>query len=557
MFAAQLLAMVQRAAPAIAELDPRAQVSVVELAEAGALALELARSSASPERSADKLCRALDTLWCTLGKGSAAAPAAAAADDDNYNDNDAALYEGCADSIAALPPLRVGALVLGLLHELEHRVRFVDDAIPVVPSITINDDDPTTTLTTNGDRWAGGIRDGRKRKYVGTFVDETEAAHAFDAYAITNGIDVPLNFPDEDATDELVAEAERMRVETERKRAEAAHARASLCCQICKGARGFCRKPGTTGHLAADTASADSGRRLRTNRKRNNRRKLNRQKINRHLAQIAAPRSSSWVARLLVLLVGRPDFITALFAHFQPTLQIEATRVLAIPAVQCALLYRRDTAAAAVAQASNGVVGVRVVQPIARVVKVRGTCRSSAFSARTSSRRRRKRKRTSLREPEPQSEREKQEEIEALKTLLAISRVEEPPEEASASEFGPGFLTRAEREGLYTETQNRRTPAVGVGSEGQSAAGRATEAAFCARECVYSSGAMHVALARAIRRHQWHVANTDVASMQAHASASSSADARESVPPRLASSAPRSAAGSEALRASVVPAPVV
>ena len=54
------------------------------------------------------------------------------------------------------------------------------------------------------------IRVNGKQKHIGYFVDEIEAAHAFDAYAIENGINVPRNFPDEDE-DEVVAEAARVR----------------------------------------------------------------------------------------------------------------------------------------------------------------------------------------------------------------------------------------------------------------------------------------------------------------------------------------------------------
>jgi hypothetical protein len=38
---------------------------------------------------------------------------------------------------------------------------------------------------------------------VGVFIDEIEAAHAFDAFAITNSIDVPLNFPVEEDANEM------------------------------------------------------------------------------------------------------------------------------------------------------------------------------------------------------------------------------------------------------------------------------------------------------------------------------------------------------------------
>ena len=61
------------------------------------------------------------------------------------------------------------------------------------------------------------IRVNRKQKHVGYFTDEVNAAHAYDAYAIANGIDTPRNFPDEDE-DDVVAEAARGRAAKKRKK---------------------------------------------------------------------------------------------------------------------------------------------------------------------------------------------------------------------------------------------------------------------------------------------------------------------------------------------------
>ena len=55
-------------------------------------------------------------------------------------------------------------------------------------------------------KWVVSIRSGGKKKHIGSFADEVEAAHAYDAYAIANGIDMPRNFPNEDE-DDVVAEA--------------------------------------------------------------------------------------------------------------------------------------------------------------------------------------------------------------------------------------------------------------------------------------------------------------------------------------------------------------
>ena len=61
-----------------------------------------------------------------------------------------------------------------------------------------------------------GVHGNQKR--IGHFTDEGEAAHAYDAYAIVNGIDTPRNFPDENE-DAVVAEAERGRAATKQKNA--------------------------------------------------------------------------------------------------------------------------------------------------------------------------------------------------------------------------------------------------------------------------------------------------------------------------------------------------
>ena len=66
-------------------------------------------------------------------------------------------------------------------------------------------------------KWFVQITIGGKQKTIGRFTDEIEAAHAYDAYAIANGIDTPRNFPDEDE-DDVVAEAERGRAAKKRKK---------------------------------------------------------------------------------------------------------------------------------------------------------------------------------------------------------------------------------------------------------------------------------------------------------------------------------------------------
>ena len=47
-------------------------------------------------------------------------------------------------------------------------------------------------------KFAASISVGNKRKSLGIFVNEIDAAHAYDAYAIANGINRPRNFPSED-----------------------------------------------------------------------------------------------------------------------------------------------------------------------------------------------------------------------------------------------------------------------------------------------------------------------------------------------------------------------
>jgi len=71
-------------------------------------------------------------------------------------------------------------------------------------------------------KWQVRIRVDGKQKSIGLFADEAEAAHAYDAYAIANGIDTPRNFPDEDE-DDVVAEAARVRA-APKKRKKAANA---------------------------------------------------------------------------------------------------------------------------------------------------------------------------------------------------------------------------------------------------------------------------------------------------------------------------------------------
>ena len=59
-------------------------------------------------------------------------------------------------------------------------------------------------------KWRVAIRVNGKQKSIGHFDNELEAAHAYDAYAITNGIDTPRNFPNEDEA-AVVAETARVR----------------------------------------------------------------------------------------------------------------------------------------------------------------------------------------------------------------------------------------------------------------------------------------------------------------------------------------------------------
>ena len=59
-----------------------------------------------------------------------------------------------------------------------------------------------------GNKWQVQIRVNRKQKHVGYFTDEVNAAHAYDAYAITNGVETTRNFPNE-VESEVVAEAAR------------------------------------------------------------------------------------------------------------------------------------------------------------------------------------------------------------------------------------------------------------------------------------------------------------------------------------------------------------
>ena len=59
-------------------------------------------------------------------------------------------------------------------------------------------------------KWRVMIRVNGKQKSIGHFDDELVAAHAYDAYAITNGINTPRNFPNEDE-DAVVAETARVR----------------------------------------------------------------------------------------------------------------------------------------------------------------------------------------------------------------------------------------------------------------------------------------------------------------------------------------------------------
>ena len=48
-----------------------------------------------------------------------------------------------------------------------------------------------------------------RQKHIGSYFDEGEAAHAYDAFIITAGLGKPRNFPDENE-DDVVAEAARV-----------------------------------------------------------------------------------------------------------------------------------------------------------------------------------------------------------------------------------------------------------------------------------------------------------------------------------------------------------
>ena len=65
-------------------------------------------------------------------------------------------------------------------------------------------------------KWKVKIRVHGKRKTIGRYPNERDAARAYDAFVIANGINVPRNFPNE-AEDAVVAEAERGRAAKKRK----------------------------------------------------------------------------------------------------------------------------------------------------------------------------------------------------------------------------------------------------------------------------------------------------------------------------------------------------
>ena len=70
------------------------------------------------------------------------------------------------------------------------------------------------------DQWRvqGHVKGTKKKIWIGRFASETEAARAYDAHAIVNGI-ATRNFPDDDE-DAVVADVERARALKKKKRAE-------------------------------------------------------------------------------------------------------------------------------------------------------------------------------------------------------------------------------------------------------------------------------------------------------------------------------------------------
>ena len=94
-------------------------------------------------------------------------------------------------------------------------------------------------------KWMVYINIVGKKKYIGHFADEIEAAHVYDAYAIANGIDTPRNFPNE-AEDAVVAEAERGRAAKKQKKAASKSSRFRGVCwdKQCKKWKVFIRVEG-------------------------------------------------------------------------------------------------------------------------------------------------------------------------------------------------------------------------------------------------------------------------------------------------------------------------
>ena len=112
---------------------------------------------------------------------------------------------------------------LAIAKKLNKPLNFPDDAAAkghVVTSSKTSRFRGVSWDKTNN-KWKVQINVNRKQKHIGVFDNELDAAHAYDAFVITNSIDKPRSVQGED-DDDVAADAARVRAAPKKKRKNAA-----------------------------------------------------------------------------------------------------------------------------------------------------------------------------------------------------------------------------------------------------------------------------------------------------------------------------------------------
>ena len=491
------------------------ELPLATLVEASALALELTRSSSSPRTRVDELGRALDVLWSQRlevprGGGDGVRVAAAA-------------HTRAAATLAALPLPRIAQVVASFIRELERRAKAAVTLAATAAAATIH----------------GRARNRRSTTLPNVSVDRASAwvAHVL-RWVLQDPTFVPRAF--ERFCPTLQREARRVLLLPVVQSALLSRKTGDGISGVGGGGTHGCR---TSAVAAVRIARAVlRGERLKPGGERSSKRARSTRWTCRY-CESSANVNSDHICALCGTERGktRPNYAAYVkkrkqldadaTEHAHRTLQTDARhrqRVSSSPeggddsqssAPSSGDRRRRsggERSAASLAQRSRA--GSQLPQHQLLAIGARHAASPSPSPSPSppppplpSERRRQRRRRHQRAGPDLDLDldEETRENDQLLEILHRLSQSEEPVD-PTLQRPGTGFVTQHERNGLFTEEQVQllTTPLDGLPPTACFGEGHTTLGRFCAREELHSAAATHVALARAILRHQWHVRHT-------------------------------------------------